>query len=312
MTARSVTVCLPTYNRADLLPGAIASVLEQDFEDLDLLVLDNHSTDETPELLAGIKDRRLRVVRHSSTVSMYANHNAAIDHVQSARLVFLHSDDRLLPGALRLLMEASLADPSLGLVFGVKHAYQLVESELPLRLAASSGAARLLRWFAGAVSGALLTTETLRRFPYDEGSWLADYLMMLRLLESGGALQILAQPTVQVGTGTFQASSGWHHSYRYHCECRAVIAFAIGSDSVRSCLLEEIDRWDDPQITTLLVMLATMGERRLIDQLEGRLGARRGYLKARSYTFVQLNRWLGGGVARVAHDFFRRLQAGLG
>ena len=56
-----VTAAITTYNRAAFLPGAIESVFAQTFEDYELLVVDDGSTDETPEVLAGYGDR-IRVV----------------------------------------------------------------------------------------------------------------------------------------------------------------------------------------------------------------------------------------------------------
>jgi glycosyltransferase involved in cell wall biosynthesis len=49
-----VTVCIPTYNRADYLTYSINSVLRQTYEDFELIVCDDGSSDRTPEVVAGI------------------------------------------------------------------------------------------------------------------------------------------------------------------------------------------------------------------------------------------------------------------
>lgn len=65
-----VTVCLPTYNRAHYLPGAIESVLNQTFRDFELLICDNASTDETPDVVKGFRDARIRYVRLPQNIGM--------------------------------------------------------------------------------------------------------------------------------------------------------------------------------------------------------------------------------------------------
>ena len=59
-----VSVIIPTYNRASTLPRAIKSVLNQDYENLELIVVDDASTDETAEVLSRIDDPRMRVIVH--------------------------------------------------------------------------------------------------------------------------------------------------------------------------------------------------------------------------------------------------------
>ena len=64
-----VTVCLPTYNRAHYLREAIESVLSQTFQDFELLICDNASTDETSEVVKSFRDARIRYVRHSRNIN---------------------------------------------------------------------------------------------------------------------------------------------------------------------------------------------------------------------------------------------------
>ncbi len=58
-----VTVAISTWNRADLVGRAIASALAQTFDNIEILVVDDGSTDGTPEAIARFDDRRLRTVR---------------------------------------------------------------------------------------------------------------------------------------------------------------------------------------------------------------------------------------------------------
>lgn len=58
-----VSVVIPSYNRAALLPRAITSVLTQTFSDLECIVVDDGSTDQTEQVVAEFQDPRLRVIR---------------------------------------------------------------------------------------------------------------------------------------------------------------------------------------------------------------------------------------------------------
>src|SRR5213592_2884730 len=68
-----VTVFIPTYNRAGLLPHAIAGVLAQTYDDFRLVVSDNASDDETPDVVASLDDPRLEYVRQPEDDLVYPN-----------------------------------------------------------------------------------------------------------------------------------------------------------------------------------------------------------------------------------------------
>jgi hypothetical protein len=94
------SVCLPTYNRGYCLATAIQSVLQQDFQDFELLVCDNASTDNTRDVVESFDDPRIRAIYFPELVSMYGNHNRCLEHALADWIVFLHSDDVLLLDAL--------------------------------------------------------------------------------------------------------------------------------------------------------------------------------------------------------------------
>ena len=104
------SVCLPTYNRAPYLATAIRSVLDQDFQDFELLICDNASTDNTRVVIESFSNSRIRAVYWPELVSMYANHNRCVEDARGQWTVFLHSDDSFPPGYLsRLFAEAKEA-----------------------------------------------------------------------------------------------------------------------------------------------------------------------------------------------------------
>ncbi|WP_169302479.1 glycosyltransferase family 2 protein [Halorientalis salina] len=88
-----VSVVIPTYDRAAELPRAIESVLNQTHQELELLVVDDGSTDGTQSLLDSISDSRLRVITHETNRGANVARNTGIDHAEGECLAFLDSDD---------------------------------------------------------------------------------------------------------------------------------------------------------------------------------------------------------------------------
>ena len=108
MSARHVTIIVPTRNRADTLRSTLATCTMQDYEPLDILVSDNCSDDATPDVAAGTRDRRVRHVRTPRRLGMSQNWEFALGHVERGLVLVVGDDDGLLPDAVRDI--ASLLD----------------------------------------------------------------------------------------------------------------------------------------------------------------------------------------------------------
>lgn len=110
-----VSVIIPTYNRANLLPESVGSVLSQDYDSLEVLVVDDGSTDDTEEVAGGFGDRVRYLWQEKSGVS--AARNLGILHARGEYLIFLDSDDVLLPGAVTKLAQALDGNPECGAAY---------------------------------------------------------------------------------------------------------------------------------------------------------------------------------------------------
>jgi glycosyltransferase involved in cell wall biosynthesis len=106
-----VSVIIPAYNAARFLPQAIDSVLAQTFGDVELLVVDDGSTDETPAVVARYDDPRVRYLRHARNRGLPAARNTGIRHARGELIAFLDADDYWLPEKLAVQVEA-LRDPA--------------------------------------------------------------------------------------------------------------------------------------------------------------------------------------------------------
>ena len=95
------TVAIPVYNRAHIIRAAIDSALRQDIDDLEVLVVDDCSTDGAWDVIQDYADPRLRAVRNDSNQGLFGNMNRCLDLARGKYIRILCDDDRLLPGCLR-------------------------------------------------------------------------------------------------------------------------------------------------------------------------------------------------------------------
>ena len=88
---------MPTYNRAHLLGLAAQSVLQQTFDDFELVISNGGSTDETREVVANLNDARIRYVESNERLSIGDNYQTALEHAGGEYITFLSDDDAFVP-----------------------------------------------------------------------------------------------------------------------------------------------------------------------------------------------------------------------
>ena len=198
-----VSVVIPTYNRARLVERAVRSALDQDPAALEILVVDDGSTDETPEVLASFGER-VRVHRQDNA-GVGAARNAGVQRARGELIGFLDADDALLPGALGRGLAAiergadavvfSARRTSLGRDTGI-----VLTKRLPGRRYTLPG---LLGPDEGhAVPCGLFPRKLLEQLGgFDETFACAenylfaeDYLLLLGIVVSGHSLELIREP----------------------------------------------------------------------------------------------------------------------
>lgn len=122
MTENNVTVSvvIPTYNRAQLIERAVNSVLRQSYNDLDIIVVDDASTDDTRDRVAALQqvDQRIRYLCHDTNRGSQVARNTGIQAAVGKYIAFLDSDNEWLPQKLYLQMALfSQKADSLGAVY---------------------------------------------------------------------------------------------------------------------------------------------------------------------------------------------------
>jgi glycosyltransferase involved in cell wall biosynthesis len=108
MASPKVTVLMPVWNCEPWVAEAAGSILRQDLRDLELLVVDDGSTDRSVEILEGLRDPRVRIHRHASNQGIIATLNEGLELARGEYVARMDGDDVSLPG--RLSRQAAYLD----------------------------------------------------------------------------------------------------------------------------------------------------------------------------------------------------------
>jgi glycosyltransferase involved in cell wall biosynthesis len=109
-----VTVLMPVYNGGATLTAAVHSVLDQTYEDLELLVIDDGSTDATPEIVRGFRDGRIRVERDPENLGLPRSLNKGLAMARGEYIARMDADDISLPRRLERQVAFMDEHPEIG------------------------------------------------------------------------------------------------------------------------------------------------------------------------------------------------------
>jgi len=116
----SVSVIVPCYNYGRYLPACVKSILDQQDVRVDVLVIDDASTDGSAEIVRGLmtQDARIRTICHAANRGHIATYNEGLAQASGDYTVLLSADDLLTPGCLARATSLMEAHPSVGLTYG--------------------------------------------------------------------------------------------------------------------------------------------------------------------------------------------------
>jgi len=137
MTPPAVSVILPTFNRARFIPEALESIQSQQWPSMELIVVDDGSTDGTRDLIERVGDRFTHPIRYifQENSGAYAARNTGLEHAQGDFIAFYDSDDLWYPHHLERLAAALTRHPDVAWAYA---ACRSVEQSSGRELAAST------------------------------------------------------------------------------------------------------------------------------------------------------------------------------
>ncbi len=192
-----VSVFIPTKNRRVLLSKALESVLAQTHTELEVLVVDDGSTDDTAEFLRsiGARDPRVRVLRNDQSIGVCRSRNRAIRTAKGSFITGLDDDDELLPNRIQGFLEFWQILESGGEQFSCVYSQDLVRRGGQIKRSEKLGSARFEHLIRRNVIGNQMFVTRERMIEvgcYDEElvAW-DDLELYLRLVRKYGPARLL-------------------------------------------------------------------------------------------------------------------------
>lgn len=110
------SVVIPTYNHAEFIETALMSVLGQTYQNFEIVIVNNYSTDDTLKIIEQIGDDRIKVINFKNDGVIAASRNIGIKSSHGDYIAFLDSDDSWYPTKLQDVIDSIGADPEVGLI----------------------------------------------------------------------------------------------------------------------------------------------------------------------------------------------------
>ena len=112
-----ISVCVPTFNSAKFIRETIESVLNQTYQDFELLIVDDYSKDETLDIVQSIKDARIRIFKNEKNLGMVRNFNRCLELAQGEFVTTLDGDDLMASSNLQQKIDLLEKYPEMAFVF---------------------------------------------------------------------------------------------------------------------------------------------------------------------------------------------------
>lgn len=192
-----VSICIPAYNNAGYIKDTIESILKQTYQNIELIIVDDNSKDNTLEVIQSMKDPRVKVFHNEENLGMVGNWNKCLSLANGEFVKLICADDMLDQNAIELEAEALENNPSANLVesdtrlvdingkkTGVFHRYRksgLVDGKKIAKISL------LIQNFFGAPVNNMIRKVALDKVGYFDESftYILDFDMWVRLACSG-------------------------------------------------------------------------------------------------------------------------------
>ncbi|MEP7270436.1 MAG: glycosyltransferase family A protein [Acidobacteriota bacterium] len=201
--ATLISVVIPVYNGERHLAAAIESALAQTYPGIEVIVVDDGSTDSSASIAMRFGERVTLVTQHRGGAGPARNHG--VDRARGDLLAFLDADDLWLPNKTKLQMSKLIANPNVEAAFGLVE--QFISPELPLNVASRIKCPEGVQ--PGYIPGTLLIRQaSWRRIgPFSPGFRLGEFIEWYARAEEAGLRSVML-PDVVLSRRLHDANSG--------------------------------------------------------------------------------------------------------
>ncbi len=234
MSLPKVSVLIPTYNCAAYLNEAIQSVLDQTFHAFELIIVDNHSTDNTTEVVRMyLQDPRIMYYCNTSNLGLVGNWNKCLDYANGEYIKFLCADDIFHPRILEKFVSVMEQFPTVSLVCCYRREFGDVVCDRDAPFQYLQDGQKIIfetlndRNWLGEPTTVMFRRSNLKVGGFKPGyTWIVDWEMWLRQLTVGDCyiipeyLSLIRRHTSQVTELVFK---NYIHSFEEYELCKAVI-----------------------------------------------------------------------------------------
>jgi glycosyltransferase involved in cell wall biosynthesis len=202
-----VTLAVPVYNCQETLHRCIDSLLGQSFQDFEVIIADNQSTDETPRIAREYEaqDHRIRYVRHDNNLGFSYNYNYHIGSARGRYIMCTGAKDWRPRDAVAISFKTMEADTNLALCYGKtigtdgKTEYKIVSDDLSTTgLCPSKRFEKVLyKMYRGDILYSMMRLELLRKTRLLRNVYAHDHILMSELSAQGPFLHIQEETLIR-------------------------------------------------------------------------------------------------------------------
>jgi len=202
----SVTVFMAAYNASKYIEVAVKSILNQTYQDFELLIVNDGSTDDTSEILESFKDERIRIINNLENKGLIYTRNIALQEARGQFIAIMDSDDISYPNRLAIQIDAFKDKPDLALYGGQAKMIDENQEEIGFIKESETNPnllkVKLLFHNTFVHSSVMIRTSVFREFGGYQEPFAEDYDLFLRI----------AQKYAVGNSSEFVIAYRWHES----------------------------------------------------------------------------------------------------
>ncbi len=202
-THPKVSVLIPSYNYAHYLDEAIQSVIDQTFTDFELVIVDNHSTDNTEEVVQKyLTDSRIRYYQNPTNLGLGGNWNKCLEYARGKYIKYLCADDKFHPRLLEQYVAVMEENPNVSFVTCFRQQFGTKTNIVEVPFIGMHDGMKTLyhtlntKGWLGEPSVVMIRRENIKLGKFNPNyTWLIDYDMWIRHLTVGDCY-VIPEPLI--------------------------------------------------------------------------------------------------------------------